>query len=109
MTSQGLGTIPTCNSCGEKRVFELQLMPALVSLLKIDDERHKTTSLNDNKDNTDTQKTDFKNLSSQCIEFGTVFVYTCSQGCWSEDDAMFLEEYVIVHGDPDQHLFKNAK
>ena len=114
MTSESLRTIPSCNSCGAKRVFELQLMPALVSLLKIDDKRQKATSLNDNKvmDNSFTpniglvaQCEDSNRLSSEVIEFGTVFVYTCSQGCWSED-VSFLEECVIIHSDPNQHLFK---
>ena len=103
MTSQGLGTIPACNSCGKKRVFELQLMPALVSLLKIDKITHKATCLDDNNDRDNSIA-----KTSECIEFGTVFVYSCSEGCWSEN-ASFLEEWVIVHSDPDQHLFRNAK
>ena len=119
MTSQGLGTIPPCNSCGEKRVFELQLMPALVSLLEIDREGNRGP-LVDNKARSEeytpsnrdrdmcVQDEEFMKLNSACIEFGTVLVYTCSQGCWS-DDVLFQKEYAIVHSDPDQHLFKNAK
>jgi hypothetical protein len=73
-------------------------MPALVSLLRTDVQTHQESSLEDNS----------KDFSSEFIEFGTVFVYTCSKGCWSED-ASFLEEWVRVYSDPDQHLFKNAK
>lgn len=104
MTSQALGSIPSCPLCGQKRVFELQVMPALVSLL-----RTRVGIHNSHKDSRPEQYTDCNNMSSHiCIEFGTVFVYTCSQGCWSED-AKYCDEYVIVHPDPDQHLFKSVK
>ena len=110
MTSQSLGTIPSCSSCGKKRIFELQLMPALVLLLKIDSEGNKTnTTPSDGGDiHIFTSHTNLNNLKSDSIEFGTVFIYTCSQECWSEE-ALYREEYVIVHSDPDQHLFKNTK
>ena len=119
MTSQALGTIPSCSSCGEKRVFELQLMPALVSLLQIDREgnrgnlkdkaRNKDCTTHKGRGDLCVQHGEFKNaMNSGCIEFGTLFVYTCCQGCWS-DDVLFREEYAIVHTDPDQHLLKNVK
>ncbi|XP_028405907.1 programmed cell death protein 2-like [Dendronephthya gigantea] len=102
MTSQGPGSIPSCNACGGKRVFELQLMPALVSLLRVETQDQGTNT----RDNQDTDL--YRNWSSECIEFGTVFVYTCSQGCWSEDERC-REEYLLVHSDPDQHRFKSPK
>ena len=120
MTSQALGAIPPCSSCGEKRVFELQLMPALVALLQIDREgnrgnlkdnksRDKDCTTNNGRGDLCVKHGECKNaMSPGCIEFGTVFVYTCSQGCWS-DDVLFREEYAIVHADPDQHLLKDVK
>ncbi|XP_064652417.1 programmed cell death protein 2-like [Lineus longissimus] len=77
-------TIQRC-SCGSERVFEFQLMPALVNLLKYSAEAH----------------TD----SAPPVEFGTILVFTCPQSCWKEGDSM-QEEAIIVQADPDQHLFK---
>lgn len=115
MTSQGPGSIPPCSACGGKRVFELQLMPALVSLLRIEGRDKRMTSCDNQAMNEKSTKGGgqddadlYRNWSSESIEFGTVFVYTCSQGCWSEDE-QYREEYVVVYSDPDQHRFKNAK
>ncbi|XP_029009473.1 programmed cell death protein 2-like isoform X2 [Betta splendens] len=73
--------VSACASCGGSRTFELQLMPALVSLL---------------------QRTD----GSAQLEFGTVLVYTCAQSCWKEGSASAVEEVCLVQTDPDQQLFK---
>ena len=54
-------------------------MPALVNYLKID------------------QQT--------ALEFGTVFVYTCSKNCWNEKEDLYRVENVLVQADPDQSLF----
>ncbi|XP_027595975.2 programmed cell death protein 2-like isoform X2 [Pipra filicauda] len=75
--SQG---VPACSSCGSSRVFELQLMPALVSLLQSD--------------------------SGLSVEFGTVIVYTCERSCWPTNHQTPLEEFIFVQEDPDQKLFK---
>lgn len=108
MTSQALGSIPSCDSCGERRIFELQLMPALVSVLNIDTNRKTASKLDNSADcgEPEIRREGLECLGSESIEFGTVLVYTCSQSCWSED-ASFLEEFVIVQSDPDQHLFVN--
>ncbi|NWI89178.1 PDD2L protein, partial [Pitta sordida] len=75
--SQG---IPACSNCGSRRVFEFQLMPALVSLLQSD--------------------------SGLSVEFGTVIVYTCERSCWPANHQSPLEEFIFVQEDPDQRLFK---
>ncbi|XP_064015972.1 programmed cell death protein 2-like [Pogoniulus pusillus] len=72
--------IPACSSCGGSRVFEFQLMPALVSMLQSD--------------------------SDLSVEFGTVLVYTCERSCWPANCHTPLEEFVFVQEDPDQRLFK---
>lgn len=129
MASQTLGEIPSCPFCGQKRVFEIQLMPALVLLLQsirkscppnlsVDtipaagdvhetrDEVNSVEKLRDQCMQSEAEQCREEDLStSHNIEFGTVFVYTCSQNCWS-DDVKFREEYVVVQADPDQHLFK---
>ncbi|NWS21175.1 PDD2L protein, partial [Pachyramphus minor] len=72
--------IPACSTCGSSRVFEFQLMPALVSLLQSD--------------------------SDLSVEFGTVIVYTCERSCWPTNHQTPLEEFIFVQEDPDQKLFK---
>ncbi|XP_015667564.1 programmed cell death protein 2-like [Protobothrops mucrosquamatus] len=73
--------IPSCNNCKSKRIFEFQLMPALVNMLKT---RENDTS----------------------IEFGTAVVYTCEKSCWIAGCSSPLEEFIFVQEDPDQQLFK---
>ncbi|KAE8608255.1 hypothetical protein XENTR_v10011439 [Xenopus tropicalis] len=70
-----------CTQCGGRRVFEFQLMPALVSLLQ-------------------DAGTDV------LLEFGTVLVFTCERSCWEVGDRMPVQEFCIVQEDPDQKYFK---
>ncbi|KAG8437652.1 hypothetical protein GDO86_008388 [Hymenochirus boettgeri] len=70
-----------CMLCGSRRVFEFQLMPALVSLLQ--------------DANADT-----------LLEFGTVLVFTCEKSCWEADCRTPIQELCIVQEDPDQRHFK---
>ncbi|XP_054856139.1 programmed cell death protein 2-like isoform X2 [Eublepharis macularius] len=74
-------TVPPCNSCQSKRIFEFQLMPALVSRLKSREE-------------------------DPSVEFGTALVYTCEKSCWPVNHPVPLEEFIFVQEDPDQKLFK---
>lgn len=73
--------VPACTSCGGARTFELQLMPALVSLLQT-------------------------RTSSSELEFGTVLVFTCTNSCWTAGSDSPVEEFCFVQTDPDQQLFK---
>ena len=107
-----------CNTCGGKRTFELQLMPALVSIL-----HSSQTNTNSGRSNTlnaernvltdssdiDVNSTGDKNFvdSTSCtIEFGTVLVYTCAASCWTEGQK-YVDESVIVIPDPDTELLKS--
>lgn len=69
----------TCRYCQSPLIFEFQLMPALVNFLKIDNQI--------------------------ALEFGTVFVYTCSKNCWQESTDLYRLENVFLQTDPDQNLF----
>ncbi|XP_072373890.1 programmed cell death protein 2-like isoform X2 [Scyliorhinus torazame] len=73
---------PVCETCASPRVFEFQLMPALVNMLK-----SATTE-------------------EASVEFGTVLIYTCERSCWSPSNQSPLEERAFVQGDPDQHFFR---
>ncbi|KAM7415268.1 hypothetical protein PAMA_019882 [Pampus argenteus] len=74
--------VSACGSCGGSRTFELQLMPALVSLLRGTD-----------------------GSAEAELEFGTVLVYTCSNSCWTAGSDSPVEEFCFVQMDPDQQLF----
>jgi hypothetical protein len=66
--------IPRCPNCQGARIFEMQLMPALVHIL---------------------------NSSSpiaEHLDFGTVLVYTCSNNCWPVRDS-FKVEYAFVQSE----------
>ncbi|KAK3586101.1 hypothetical protein CHS0354_033221 [Potamilus streckersoni] len=71
----------TCSECGCLRVFELQLMPALVPYL------HLPQSID------------------PAVEFGTVLIYTCKASCWKDGDTN-KSELALVQSDPDQQFFK---
>ncbi|KAI4793277.1 hypothetical protein KUCAC02_032821 [Chaenocephalus aceratus] len=77
--------VPRCGSCGGERTFEMQLMPALVSLLRKRREEEE---------------------EEVEVEFGTVLVFTCTNSCWTEDSGSTVEEICFVQPDPDQKLFK---
>lgn len=73
--------VSACGSCGGSRTFELQLMPALVRLLR-------------------------RKAGEAELEFGTVLVYTCTNSCWMAGSGSAVEEFCFVQTDPDQQLFK---
>jgi len=57
-----------CSSCGGPRTFEFQIMPQLISVLKLGD-----------------------------LEWGTIAIYTCAGNCESRDESVrYLEEYAYV-------------
>jgi len=78
-------TLRTCQACGAKCIFELQLMPNLVPLLKCKSVR----------------------VSGVVVEFGTVLVYSCLDSCWSMDTVCRTEQ-AVVQADPDQHAFNRT-
>lgn len=59
-----------CQYCNCDMVFEMQLLPTLISKLHFPDEEETR------------------------VEFGTVLIFTCQQSCWSDDK--FREEVVVV-------------
>ena len=51
--------------------FELQLLPSLVSLLRV------------------------RGRAGPALEFGTVMVFTCSRSCWGEGDTPRQETLIL--------------
>ncbi|XP_062276460.1 programmed cell death protein 2-like isoform X2 [Scomber scombrus] len=81
--------VSRCGSCGGGRTFELQLMPALVSLLR-----------------GELECAGGGGSAEVELEFGTVLVYTCTNSCWTSGSDSPVEEFCFVQMDPDQQLFK---
>ena len=83
-------SVPKCSGCGSRRVFECQLTPNLINVLRpswADDSKKLTDSerraalkrelAGDNKE------------AKRGLEWGTCLVYSCekdcSDGCWKEE------------------------
>lgn len=64
-----------CTHCQGKLLFELQILPSLISYLKLicGEDHHGTGHL----------------------EFGSTFIYTCENSCWVEGDT-YKYECIIV-------------
>jgi len=45
-------------------------------------------------------------LISGLIEFGCVYIYTCSSNCWTDQSKNAKQEFVIIHADTDQRFYK---
>ncbi|KAG9475144.1 hypothetical protein GDO78_003549 [Eleutherodactylus coqui] len=76
LTSQS----PSCPRCGAQRVYEFQLMPALVAMLQ-------------------------GSKADVLLEFGTVLIFTCERSCWEDCDKIPVQEFCLVQEDPDQRYF----
>ncbi|XP_067937036.1 programmed cell death protein 2-like [Watersipora subatra] len=68
--------VTRCSRCGAARMFELQLMPALLQSLSVGSQ-------------------------SASLDIGTVIVFSCSQSCWSGQAVL---ELAHVQNDPDEDL-----
>ncbi|KAJ8933401.1 hypothetical protein NQ314_014041 [Rhamnusium bicolor] len=62
-----------CQYCQGEMVFEFQLVPTIISKLKL--------------------VTDPKLCAR--LEFGTVLVYTCRKSCWSTDTTLRIETVIM--------------
>ncbi|XP_014232777.1 programmed cell death protein 2-like [Trichogramma pretiosum] len=70
------GCIGRCRHCGEEMIFELQILPTLISKLELSGKSDRPFRL----------------------EFGTVLVFTCARSCWSNTDS-YREEHMIVQAE----------
>lgn len=126
-----MSIVPSCQYCGSQRVYELQLMPALVVLLKIKEsplhsaltetsDTARTTPRVNTSDNepirgtkalSEQLESPSHDISREChgMEFGTVILFSCSNSCWDDrdDSCLLREEFVVVQADPDAELFEN--
>ncbi|CAK9302188.1 unnamed protein product [Gordionus sp. m RMFG-2023] len=73
-------TFSTCQSCGARRVFELQLMPQILNYLRLETDNKNLNTLND----------------EYCLDFFSVLVYTCQNNCWSDGNNYINEKAVVL-------------
>ncbi|CAI2163197.1 1820_t:CDS:2 [Funneliformis geosporum] len=81
--------LPVCRRCESKRVFELQLMPSMLSIL--------STSFYIDEDEEGSDKKSIFNLG---MEWGTIMIFTCKNDCEKigvgTNEVSYYEEVVMV-------------
>ena len=73
------GSVPKCEWCGSKRVFEFQIMPGILAILP-------TSETKASQATHDKTKKRIWDLDLG-MEFGTVLVFTCERDCWHDGSA----------------------
>ncbi|XP_041479325.1 programmed cell death protein 2-like isoform X2 [Lytechinus variegatus] len=85
-SNQRSTNIQACPHCGSKRLFEFQLMPALLPSLQ------------------------FLDQQAPPIDFGVIAIFTCSRSCWTEECSdMLREEALVIQHDPDSNAIIQAE
>nr|XP_054755173.1 programmed cell death protein 2-like [Lytechinus pictus] len=85
-SNQRSTNIQACPYCGSKRLFEFQLMPALLPSLQFPDQQ------------------------APPIDFGVIAIFTCSRSCWTEECSDTLrEEALLIQHDPDSNAIVQAE
>ncbi|KAJ3404356.1 programmed cell death protein [Chytriomyces hyalinus] len=89
-----------CVHCNSPRIFEMQLMPALLTFLPTEEFALKQ-QVKDAAENAAPRKS-VADLNKG-LDFGTILVYTCSRNCVGKDDGAggvrLLEEVAIMRAD----------
>ncbi|KIJ61996.1 hypothetical protein HYDPIDRAFT_42259 [Hydnomerulius pinastri MD-312] len=106
--SYSTASIPTCPSCKSNRVFECQLMPNLINVLRdsVQDKEADVRKLTDEqriKAVQDALKRS-REPGSRGMEWGTCMVFSCENDCCLSEEGKDLkeawrEEYVLVQWD----------
>eukprot|EP01040_Poterioochromonas_malhamensis_P000478 gene478-511_t len=104
--------IPLCPVCNSRRVYECQLMPALLSFIASDDRDKKQTLSNPEiilEPNQDTVvhpnalSLELKNRLGEGMDFGVVTIWSCPNSCSYPltDESQCSREIAIVQPSPD--------
>lgn len=100
-------SIPPCPACKGMRVFECQLMPNLINVLRTSIKDEDTHNLTDEQRMKAVQKALQKNAASdkRGMEWGTCMVFSCERDCCLDDSndkeakECWREEFVLVQWD----------
>ena len=90
---------PCCENCGLSRVYEMQLMPALISLINQNSKNNQTIDKCVNNETSSVselsicnQFNEFLKILDDGIDFGVVLIYCCPNSCVSNNQ----REYAFV-------------
>ncbi|KAG2113212.1 programmed cell death protein 2 [Suillus discolor] len=98
-------SIPPCPACKAARVFECQLMPNLINVLRASIKDEDTQKLTDEQRMKVVQEVLQKKVSSdkRGMEWGTCMIFSCEKDCcvddYSGDKECWREELVLVQWD----------
>ncbi|KAI0028095.1 programmed cell death protein 2 [Vararia minispora EC-137] len=93
--------LPACPTCGERRVFECQLMPNLINVVK-DYGQNVPPEVKDTEEERREALEKLlkgKDEDARGMEWGTVLVFTCEKDCCPSVKARWREEHVLVQWD----------
>jgi pre-rRNA-processing protein TSR4 len=90
--------IPACPVCKSRRVFECQLMPNLINVLRMETDGDHLQKLSDDERRKMIER-ELKSKSSEGLEWGTCMVFSCEKDCGGEGGDMWQEEHVLIQGD----------
>ncbi|KIJ55452.1 hypothetical protein M422DRAFT_152016 [Sphaerobolus stellatus SS14] len=88
-------SVDKCGKCGSPRVFECQLMPNLINVLRVQDKTKETKAEEGSLEEEERRKA---LLSSAGMGWGTVFVFSCSKDCCDGEES-WREELALVQWD----------
>ncbi|KAI0349665.1 hypothetical protein OH77DRAFT_1431882 [Trametes cingulata] len=93
-------SLPRCPHCQSRRVFECQLMPNLINVLRApaEDSQKKLTDEERRAEVLRALKGEGAS-SRRGMEWGTCMVFSCEQDCSLEQGSTWREEYVLVQWD----------
>ncbi|KAF9460501.1 programmed cell death protein 2 [Collybia nuda] len=73
-------SVPPCPSCKSKRVFECQLMPNLINVLRRGDEADESKKLTE-EDRRHAVERALKDNTAQGMDWGTCMIFSCEKDC----------------------------
>ncbi|KAJ7132085.1 programmed cell death protein 2 [Mycena epipterygia] len=94
-------SIPPCPVCKSKRVFECQLMPNLINVLRTGDAENKKLTDEERRKLVEQELKRSNSGASRGMEWGTCLIFSCSKDCSLNDDGKearesWREEMVLV-------------
>lgn len=102
--------IPRCPRCQSKRVFEMQLLPQLIShMTLLSGDKSATNNNNLDNESSDNGPAEDKgggatSSSDLALDFGALYAFTCLNSCWTGPEWQ-MEEFVVHQNDPDSKFF----
>ncbi|KAK7679486.1 hypothetical protein QCA50_017540 [Cerrena zonata] len=90
-------SLPACKHCGAKRVFECQLMPNLINVLKTPKSDEGKKNLTDDERRKEVEKV-LKRAGDGRMDWGTCMIFSCEKDC-EASKSCWAEELVLVQWD----------